>query len=127
MRGEIHVRAFLFGFENVDEIWRRIDHGSPYFACAKITLDNLEIGECAQRPPEHELPDGLARVFRQRMYFGREEFGGDDLVARKRVLDESNRIQPTQWRAFDRAVKEIETVNIKDGFQKAGSLSANPL
>jgi hypothetical protein len=42
------------------------------------------------------------------------------------VLDESNRIQPTQWRAFDRAVKEIETVNIKDGFHAETSFSSNP-
>jgi hypothetical protein len=127
VRGEINIRAFLLGLENLDEIRRRVDHGSPYFACAKVTLDNLEIVERAQRPPEHQLPDGLAGILGQHTDFGRKKLRGDDLVARKRVLDESNRIQPTQWCAFDRAVKEIETVNIEDGFQAGTSFSTGPV
>ena len=127
MRGEIYIRAFLLGLENLDEIRGRVDHGSPDFARAEITLDNLKIRECAQSPPEHELPDGLAGIVGQRGDFGREKLRGDDLVARKHLLNERDRIQPTQRGGFERAVKEIETVNIKDGFQKAGSLSANPL
>ena len=127
MRGEIYIGAFLLGLENLDEIRRRVDHGSSYFACAKVTLDNLEVRERTQRPPVHELPDGLAGIFRQRTDFGRKKLRGGDLVVRKRALDQSNRIQPTQWGAFDRTVKKIESVNVEEGFQAEPPFSAGPV
>jgi hypothetical protein len=61
------------------------------------------------------------------MDFGREELRGDDLVAGKRVLDEGNRIQPTQWSALDRAVKKVETINIENGFHAGTPFAAGPV
>ena len=114
---QIHVRAFLFGFKNLDGVGRRIHHLRPDYSGPEIALNDFKGGQCVKRAPVKVLTIRLMGIVWQRGDFRGEKLGGHDAVAWKGGCGECNRIEPTKRSVLQRAVVEIEAVDVEDGLQ----------
>jgi hypothetical protein len=86
------------------------------FRVLKITLDDLEGGKRAERTPIGVLAIRLVRIVRQRRDLCREELGGHDAVARESQRGEGRGVEPVQGRVLQRAIVEVESINVEEGF-----------
>lgn len=118
MRAEIYIGAFFLGFINLDGVGWRSNHLGTDNSRAKISLDDFEFWQSSQRAPVGLLAFGLVRITRQGSDFCGEEFGGDNLVPGKHGRGESQWIQPTEWRVLQRAVIEVEPVDVENGLHR---------
>ena len=119
--GEVDIRSLFLGFEDFDGVWRGIHDGHTHDPFSEFAEDNFEVGNRAEGPPVEELPCGLPGIAGKLGDLCGEELRAGNGVSRKGAGRELEGIQPSQRRSFQRAVEEVEAIDIEKCLHEMGT------
>ena len=119
--GEVDIRSLFLGFEDLDRVWRRIHDGHPHDAFTEFAEDDFEIWNRAEGPPVEKLSHGLLGIAGKLGDFRGEELRVGNGVSRKSAGREFQGVQPSQGSSPQRAVVEVEAVDIEKCLHEKGT------